>query len=93
MIQRLTTLTVGILVVIALLIMLAAAPIFVLLWVITGWDSLEWLRRKSNPKMYTRIDELNKETERIKAETEELKRKIAEEESYKANIDRLKREN
>ena len=91
--SRLLTVLGFLLGVLVVLLLLVSIPIWLLLWVITGYNVFEVLSKRYNSKTHARIVELNKETERIKAETEELKRKIAEEESYKANIDRLKREN
>jgi hypothetical protein len=76
-----------------ILALLCSAPIWIIIWVITGFDPIDALRKVFDPKAHARIDTIKKETEEIRAEIERLERELEETEKNKEDFDRIKRSN
>lgn len=74
-------------------LLLATIPLWLIIWVITGFNPLNFLQRKFNPESFKRAEEIREETKRINEEIEELKAKIKDDERIRRNMDRIKNSN
>jgi hypothetical protein len=76
-----------------ILLVLCSAPIWLIIWVLTGYNPIEVLSEKVNPRQKARIAKINEETEKILAETERIKQELEEIQRQNEETERLKRSN
>ena len=86
--------------VVLLLVGLCTIPIWIVVWVITGFNLEDLIRWVIDPGVKKRVAKINADTERINAETERIKEEIAqlqreneEQERIRREMDRLKGSN
>jgi len=74
-------------------ILLGTSPIWVIIWVFTGFNPIEFIQRKVNPEYYKKMDQLRKETAEAYEELDRLKLEVEEQERIKRELDRIKNSN
>ena len=53
-------------------------PVWIVIWVITGFDLIDRLSRFADPEFWAEIDEMNRSTAKIKAKAEKNKKWLKE---------------
>lgn len=64
-------------------------PIWIILWILTGIDIIEWLSRFADPETWEFIDETNKKTAETKKQTEKIREETC---KLKAEIKEMEEE-
>jgi cell division protein FtsB len=76
-----------------ILLLLCTSPIWLLIWVLTGYNPFETLSEKMNPGHTKRMAKLKRETEMVQAEIDRLKKEGEEADAIIEELRRLKRSN
>ena len=76
-----------------LILLLCTAPIWLLIWVLTGYNPFKTISEKMNHGLQKHIDDLNAETAKIRANTKKIEKENAATQKIIDDLKRMAREN